>query len=74
VFYEIGFNPDELMVDSTGIWFANFDNRTIWHWQPGETLQKVSLEGLPPLSPARTRTLAWRRPELASRSASREKG
>jgi len=45
----IGFNPDELMVDSTGIWFANFDNRTIWHWQLGETLQKVSLEGLPPL-------------------------
>jgi hypothetical protein len=44
----IGFNPDELMIDSTGIWFANFDNGTIWHWQVGQRLRKVSLAGVPP--------------------------
>lgn len=42
------FNPDELMIDSTGIWFANFDNATIWHWQLGHGLRKVSLGGQPP--------------------------
>ena len=45
----IDFNPDELMVDSTGIWLANNVGRTIWHWQVGQPLRKVSVSGLPPL-------------------------
>lgn len=45
----VGFIPDMLMVDTTGIWFATNTNHTIWHWQVGQKLQKVALAGLPPL-------------------------
>ena len=45
----IDFNPDGLLVDSTGIWLANNVGRTIWHWQVGQPLRKVSVSGLPPL-------------------------
>ena len=43
-----GFVPDQAMTDSTGIWFANYDNQTIWHWRQGTNLRKVVIKGLPP--------------------------
>src|SRR5207249_1190562 len=44
-----GFVPFAAMPDSTGIWFADYDDNSIWHWQQGEGLRKVKLSGLPPL-------------------------
>jgi hypothetical protein len=46
-----GFVPFAAVPDSTGIWFADYDDNTIWHWQQGEGLRKVKLRGLPPLLP-----------------------
>jgi len=44
-----GFVPFAAVPDSTGIWFADYDDNSIWHWQQGEGLRKVKLSGLPPL-------------------------
>ena len=44
-----GFVPFAALPDSTGIWFADYDDNSIWHWQQGEGLRRVKLTGLPPL-------------------------
>lgn len=45
-----GFDPFAAVPDSTGIWFADYDDNSIWHWKQGEGLRKVKkLSGLPAL-------------------------
>ena len=41
------FDPLLAQADSTGIWFGNYTNRVIWHWQHDKGLQKFSVNGLP---------------------------
>jgi hypothetical protein len=42
-----GFDPYGGAADSTGIWFGDNDTPTIWHWQQGTGLRKVTVTGQP---------------------------
>jgi hypothetical protein len=43
-----GFDPGPAMGDATGIWFgASSGDPTLWHWQQGTGLHKLTLTGLP---------------------------
>lgn len=43
-----GFDPIEALGDSTGLWFGDYDSRTIWHWSFTVGLRKIDLGGVPP--------------------------
>jgi hypothetical protein len=42
-----GFDPYGVMADATGLWFGDYDSPTIWHWQEGAGLHKVTVTGQP---------------------------
>jgi len=42
------FDPYGAFGDATGIWFGDYYQAAIWHWEAGAGLRKITVQGLPP--------------------------
>lgn len=42
-----GFDPFQGRGDASGIWFGDYDNHSLWRWQPDSGLRKIHVGGLP---------------------------